>query len=209
MNIEILVHPTQEPLSLADVYGHLRLDPEGSPPEHPLDSLLRAHIVAARQMVEQHTRRSLCEQTLRLSRACFETYDQSAICYRPFFELLRPPLISVESVQYYDVDNTLQTIDPVNYFVSADLVARLYFKSSYTLPLTYSRSDAVQVTYKTGYHAYGGSPIESSAADVPEALKSAMKLHVQMLYDELMPDEQVRVLDAIESILSPYRVHTY
>ena len=39
--------------------------------------------------------------------------------------LLRPPLIEVQSVEYYDADNALQTVDPALYYTVAGFVPNL------------------------------------------------------------------------------------
>ena len=120
MNISVITPPPFEPVSLEDVYGHLRLDVEGSPPTHPDDTQIDSFIAAAREFVEKSTHRSLVTQTLRLSAAGFP------VCALPWgyttllpprfqpphhIYLKHPPVQSVTSVKYYDIDNVLQTVD--------------------------------------------------------------------------------------------------
>jgi uncharacterized phiE125 gp8 family phage protein len=67
MNIITVTPPPFEPVTLAEVYAHLRLEPEGSPATHEDDAMLQRQIATARAYVEQATRRALVLQTLRLS----------------------------------------------------------------------------------------------------------------------------------------------
>lgn len=55
------------------------------------------------------------------------------------------------AVKYYDEDNTLQTIDPINYFVSTRFDT-ITFNRDYSIPATKTRDDAVQIvmTWTTG-----------------------------------------------------------
>lgn len=176
MNLTVVVEPPVEPLSLADMYGQCRLDPEDSPPTHPDDDLLQRCITAARVHCEERTRRAFVQQTIRLS---VDAFPRS--CYS-YIELLRPPLIEVQSVQYYDVDNELQTVDSADYFTTDDLVPRLMFVTTFGFPCTYHRNDAVRITYVVGYPPEG-SPPDDYIANIPATLKQAMLLLAADLYE--------------------------
>ena len=52
MNITTLQEPPFEPVTLADVYRVLKVDADGSPPEHPLDADFLRNITSARRNVE-------------------------------------------------------------------------------------------------------------------------------------------------------------
>jgi len=190
MQVIVTTAPVNEPVSLEEIYDHLRLDAEGSPFEHPLDALLTSQLVPARALVEQHTRRSLMPQTLLLTQAWLT----------PVIALPRPPIASVTSVKYYDAANVLQTIATDQYFLVSSLMPQLQFVEGFAIPQVYKREDTVQVAYQTGY---------ASAGLVPQGIKNAIKLHVQLLYDELAVDEQAASIRAIESILASYRVHSF
>lgn len=213
MNLTTIAAPPFEPVTLQQVYTHLRLDPSGSPLEHADDAMLRGFITTAREHVERETRRSLIQQTLRLSAGAFP-----AICggwrwlerLRAVTEirLLRPPLIRVESVGYYDGDNILQTVDPTDYYVTDDLLPELRFVTGFSAPIPYERPDALRIDYVAGF-APSGSPAttqEEYAANVPQTFKDAILIGVQLLYDNPPPQER----DALErmraAMLQPYRV---
>jgi len=85
-----------------------------------------------------------------------------------FLELPRPPLVSVESIQYYDQTNTLQTLAAEDYRVDvAPRFARISLVGETAVwPHTARRWDAVQIAYTAGY----GDP-----ADVPAAIRLGIK----------------------------------
>src|SRR5688572_13369598 len=105
MNITVVTPPPFEPVTLAQVYDTLKLDPDidnGESPavySHPLDAMLRRQITAARQWVEQETGRALIQQTLRL------TMEGWPYPYGRPLRLYRLPVLSLSSVSYYDGDN--------------------------------------------------------------------------------------------------------
>jgi uncharacterized phiE125 gp8 family phage protein len=202
MNLTVVTPPPFEPVSMEMVYTHLRLDPDGSPLTHPDDDLLREHITTAREFVETGTRRALVQQTLRLSTHAFPIYAGG--CWLSGWrssperiKLIRPPLIRVERVSYYDGENALVDLDPADYFVTDDLVPELRFAAGFAAPAVYNRPDALRIEYVAGYQPFGSPPDETQAAyahNVPSALKNAVLIGVQLLYDNLPQNER----DALE-----------
>jgi uncharacterized phiE125 gp8 family phage protein len=218
MNLTVISPPPFEPVTLAEVYRHLRLTPDhaGSPDEtsHPDDAMLRSQITAAREYVEVATRRALVQQVLRLSHGSFPYYCSGWWpTYRRYTAydrilLRRPPLIRVERVVFSDGDNVDQVIDPVDYYVTDDQVPELRFGTGYSVPTYYDRPDALRVEYVAGY-APGGSPAttqEEYATNVPETLKNAVLLGVQLLYDNLAPADREAIERMRESMLQTYRI---
>lgn len=205
MNIIILTPPPFEPVTLQECYTHLRLDPDGSPPEHPDDAMLRRHIATARGQAEKMTRRAFVQQTIRLVTDRFPSEGRSC-----WIELLRPPLIAVQQVTYHDENNSLQSVDSGNYFTTDDFVPRLQFIDGFTLPCTYRRDDAVRVDYAVGYDPEG-SPATTQAeyaGNVPGEIKDAILLGVQLLYDQLSPEQREQLERARDSLLEGFRVHS-
>lgn len=199
MNITCTVEPAFEPVTLAQVWLHLRLDAEGSPLGTPFDAELTRYITAARQRVEQLTHTAMMEQTLRLSAAGFPASGCGIA--------LRPPVISVTSVQYLDADNALQTLAPSSWYVTDDVVPDLRLTTGAPPPAVYARPDAVRVTYQAGY-AGDGSPSTQAeaAANVPQDLISAVLLGIEMLHANTSPADREALDKAREAICSFYRV---
>lgn len=220
MNLTVITAPPFEPVTLLQVYAHLRLDPdhEGSPGEetHVDDDMLSRMIATARAQVEQMTRRALVQQQIRLSVPAFPraiditcvSDKRPRILMQDRILLHRPPLIRVDSVRYYDGDNALQTVDPASYYATDEQVAELRFVSSFSAPTLYDRPDAVRVDYTAGY-APSGSPSSTQAdyiGNVPQALKDAILLGVQLLYDQTTPADAEKIERMREALVQPYRV---
>ena len=92
------------------------------------------------------------------------------------FRLDLMPIVSIDSIKYYDEGNNLQTFLPGNYSFH-DALGFSYIKLSpdTSWPSTYERDDAVEVTYTAGYGAAGDS--------VPSAIRHAAKLLIGSWYE--------------------------
>lgn len=222
MNLITVVEPIVEPVTLEELYLHLRLDPDGSPPTHPDDELLESQLKSAREQCEAITRRSFVQRTLRLVLPCFPVtrvsfrglglYSDEDDSYeiRPSgIKLLAPPVQSIESISYYDVDNELQFVEEEDYFLSANsFIPTVELIESAIWPDTYRRNDAVLVNYVAGYAA-SGSPPDDYRANIPSSIKEAIKLQVQLLYDEISPEKRVLLEKTVRSLLASNRVNTF
>lgn len=214
MNITTIHEPRFEPVTLAEVYRALKVDADGSPPEHPLDADFERNITSARRDVEKQTRRSLIQQTVRLSMADFpmscnawETSPRWARAPQKI-NLLRPPLILVQSVQYFDAANALQTVDSASYYTTDSEVPELRFVTGFSAPTVYDRPDALRVTYVTGYLGAGSPPSDQAeyAEHVPSELKEAVLVGVQMLQTAVSPQDYELLERMQRSMLYPYIV---
>lgn len=214
VNLTVITEPPFEPVSLAGVYSHLRLDTVGSPETHPDDAKLSRNITTARKQVELMTRRALIQQTLRLSMPSFPVSDDAwAVSSNRHaavrvIRLLRPPIVSVSAVTYYDADNVLQTLSSSDYYITDEQVPELRFVSGFTAPTVYVRPDAVRVAYVAGYAPTNSPPstLEDYAENVPSSLKDAILLGVQLLYDDLRPEDDTMLSQAREALVQPYRI---
>jgi hypothetical protein len=65
-------------------------------------------------------------------------------------ELVRRPVQSVESVEYFDVNGALQTWDPSNYTVACD---KICLNVGNTWPVTDRRQDCIQIAYVAGFES--------------------------------------------------------
>lgn len=200
MQITVVTPPPFEPVTLENVYAHLRLDPIGG--THPDDDMLVRQIRTAREQVEQITRRAIIQQTLMAS--MFEVPTRSG------FELKRPPFVGMVAVTYFDATNTAQPLDPATYYVDdvSDIVPRLVFTG--TRPNVYCRTDAVRVSWVAGYPPAGVAATQADyAANVPASIKDAVLLGVQLLYDELAVDKRTKLETARDALLSSFHVHSF
>ena len=192
MNLTVITPPAYEPVALADAWAHLRLTASGSPLEHPDDDMLTRYIATARREVEHITGRSLVRQRVRLSASGFSR-----------LVLLRPPLISVESVQYYDTARVLQTMAASDWYTTDDLVPELCIIDTAAWPVTSARQDAVRVTYWTGY-AGDSSPDterEEQIANVPKEAIDGILMGLSLLYEAMTPEQRENMERARKAVL--------
>lgn len=220
-NLETIVEPVQEPITLAQVYELMRLDALGSPPSHPHDNLLIGMIRASREWVENYTKRALVQQTVRLVVPTFPRFrilmserqwDDDAYETRSgSIELRRPPLIEVLSIAYYDLQNVQQLVDLEDVVTSkASMVPEIRMKNEHDWPQTYPRRDAVQITYTVGYPP-AGSPTETAnlTDNIPQSIKQAILIGVQLQYDDVTPETRTALENLRVSLLGSYRVYSF
>jgi uncharacterized phiE125 gp8 family phage protein len=159
MYLTRLTAPDTEPLSLDEVKEFCRIDDSDS------DLLLDSFIKTAIELVENTTGKRLISQKWRMDLEKFGI--EIKIPY--------PPLASIDSIDYYDTANILQTLSVEEYEVhgigNIGLVLPTY---GYSFPSVYPREKAVQVSFTCGY---------SNASQMPEALKNAIKTLVYYMYD--------------------------
>lgn len=153
--------PASEPVTLAELKAHARID-------HALeDSLLGLLIAAARERIEDVTRRALIAQEWTL------TLDRFPC--GPIF-LPRPRLIlGTASITYVDVDGESQSVSGFRE-LPGDAGARLVPGFGETWPSARAQPGAVVVTFDAGYG--------SSAGAVPAALRLAIVEEATTRYDQ-------------------------
>lgn len=186
----LVTAPDTEPLTLADAKAHLRYTQSAE------DALIDSLITAARDFVEAVTRRRLITQTWDWQLPAFPAFPVAV----PY-----PPLQSVTGITYRvnEVDTTWAT---ANFRVLARSGMRaprgeIVLTDAAVVPTADSVPDAVTVRVVQGY---GDTP-----ADVPEAIRHAMKLYVA----ELWVQRQITVVGTVtssvqftvEQLLAPYR----
>lgn len=213
MNIIVVTPPPVEPVTDEEAFLQLRLDDSFDPQENIEYAAVMAKVAAAREQCEQFTRRAFVQQTVRMVLPPPARNDRDRQWLSDWREwgpidLLRPPVIEVVSVTYYDENNATQTVDSGLYFVTAGLVPQLCFTADFSNPGVYLREDAIQVEYVVGYPPTTGDPIDYRA-NVPNSIKQAILLEAQMQYDELMPDKRASLEKTRDALLSSYRIHTF
>lgn len=151
--------PVQEPLSVSEAKAHLRID-------HGDEDAYVGHLIqVAREFVETDAELSLMPQTLTLY---LDEFEGDEIYIR------RPPIVSVDSITYYDSNNTQQTLSTSVY--QTDLVGvppEISLKFGQVWPIVYDRENAIAITCTAGY---------TSAANVPAIVKQAMLMLIGHWY---------------------------
>lgn len=188
MGRTISTQPSEEPISLDEAKTHLREDGTDQ------DSLIEGLIIAAREQAEKFTERALCTQSWTLKLDAFPCES--------FIKLPFPPLISVESVKYYDTDGVLQTMSSSDYVVdTTSLFGKIDLAYGASWPTPRDIPNAVVVAFTCGY---GGRNA------VPASIKAAIKLNLSHLYENREAINIGNIVTPIpmayESLLWPYRV---
>lgn len=179
--------PATEPVTVADVKLHARV-------AHAVeDALITTWIAAARKLAEEYQHRAYIQQTWRL---VFDSFPPSC------FDLPRPPLISVDSVKYYDEDGVEATLSASLYTVDTiSEVGRLSLNAGESWPsVTLRPINGVIVEFKAGYGA--------AAADVPASVKNAIYLYCTWMYEN-REAETGTVPQAFFDLLKPDRMAVY
>lgn len=119
-----------------------------------------------------------------------------------------PPLIEVESVKYYDVSDTLQTLSTDDYEVvgiGAFGKARVVLKSGRAWPGLAKRAENVVIRFRAGYVTD-----DSPAGEVPAPILTAIKRQVATMYENretmVINASVTKLPGAVEGLLAPLRV---
>lgn len=143
-SIGVSVAPTFEPVALAHVRSHLRVD--GTTEDGYLGDLL----ASVRARYERDNGLALCTQTL------VQQMDR----FPATIELMRWPVTSIASITYVDGTGASQTVAPSDYL--SDLIsapARIRPAHGRTWPAARDQVNAVAITFTAGYAA-GAAPPE-------------------------------------------------
>jgi uncharacterized phiE125 gp8 family phage protein len=158
MDFKIITDVATEPVTLAEARLQCKVDADDT--SH--DAVLTSLITAARENAEHYTGRALAPRTLEGVLDAFPACGES-------FDLPLPPVTSITSIKYTDVDGAEQTMDSGDYALSA-------YGDSRTVSLAYGASwpstqcvpNAVRVRFITGY------------STCPKAVKAALLLHIEL-----------------------------
>lgn len=158
-SLTISVAPTSEPITAEEQMTWSRVTDAADA------ALIERLIRAARQQCEFVTGRAFLTQT------CVERFE----CFPCEFELARGPVQSVTSIQYFDTGNVERTLSSAYYMTDLySTPAEIELAVGYSWPGTYSRPNAVTLTYVAGWQ---------TTDDVPEGIKIAISLLVDFMFD--------------------------
>jgi len=177
-SIILVTDATTEVLTLAEIKTFLRID------GNDFDSILTPFIKVSRQIGENITGREFVEKEFKLY---LDTFPQ---CNG--IEVKRSKLKSITSIQYYDVNNALQTLSSADYYFTNDAdYSSIYINNDKTFPTTYERKQAVIITFKADY------------PNRPEAIKQACLSVCSYLYENA-GDCVVENNSLFKSLFFPY-----
>jgi len=178
--LKLITAPATEPLTLAEAKAHLRVTHTAS------DGLITNLIKAAREYCEGFQNRQYITAAWEL---WLDAWPDKNCIYIP-----RPPLQSVASVKYYSPDNTEYSMDPADYFVDEKSEpGRLAFAYGKSWPAATLRpAGGIVICFSAGY---------GDAKDVPQKVKQAMLLKVELDFDRHEPAESENLLKAVQRLL--------
>lgn len=186
MTAALISGPALEPVSLADVKAHLRIETDED------DPLIAAAITSARVHVEAVTRRSLIKQNWRIYLADWP--KGRAI------ELPVSPVISVSVITFYDIVGAPTLFAPENWRLEAAanpprIVARLR-------PAAALYDNGIEIDVTAGYGV--------SSIDVPAPLRQAILILVTHWYEHrgmVGHDFAPAIAPAgFDALIAPYKV---
>jgi uncharacterized phiE125 gp8 family phage protein len=204
MSIQLVTPPAEEPVTLIEAKLHLRVDFDDD------DTLIASLITAARQAAETLTGRQLITARWKQVLDCFPGPSLMGVPAGQAFTLpghaillAKAPVQSVVSINYLDMGSVNQTMSALTYTVDAACEpARITPVFGQIWPICLPQIGAVSVTFDAGY---------GTAAQVPEGIKSWIKLRVGSLYahrEEVAALSRGRIdsLPFIDGLLDPYKV---
>lgn len=183
-NFKIITAPTSEPVTASDVKLYTRVLGSAE------DTLINTWIKEAREIAEGYQHRAYITQTIELTYDCFPDDD--------IITLPRCPLVSVNSIKYYDSDNNETTYSSDNYQVdTASTPGRIALNYGVLWPSVTLRSmNGVVINYTAGF---------GDASAVPSAVKDAIYLYCAYKYENRIAEDGT-IPQAFWDILTPDRI---
>jgi uncharacterized phiE125 gp8 family phage protein len=168
---KVTTPPATEPVTLAEARKHLNFTDDDPTDD---DAFIEALIGAARETCEEYRNCAMLEQVITHVLPGFPCVDAVR---NPFGEirLYRPPHISIETIQYWDADNTTQSLTPATDTNFNETLGTISPIVGEDWPATASRPDAVTITYKCGY---------ADADAVPKRFKQAILVTLTSWYEQ-------------------------
>lgn len=185
MTYALIDPPLAEPLTLAEVKAHLRLDGGDE------DALLLSLINTAREFLEGETGLCLIAQSWRLY---LDRWPRGGV-----IPILKSPLQAILSVTVYDADGAGEVSLEDHLLDGAGRPARLWLRD----PPSPSRAvNGIEIDFSAGYGEAG--------TDVPDMLKRAMLIHIGHMFafrGVISADQQpAGVPDGYERLIAPFRM---
>ncbi len=121
--------------------------------------------------------------------------------FKDCIELPLPPTLSVISIEYYDDNDTLQTLASSFYRVieGGSTGDKIIPEESTTYPNTNTRPDAVQITFQAGY--------QDAESPENEAVIETVRLAVSMLVKSWYDNEGSQdIPELVKSLIAPIRL---
>lgn len=167
-SLRIETQPVNEPVTVQDVKGIMRLDSSAD------DTMIAGLITSAREALEKRTGRSLVNKGYV---AYFDRFPQPG----QYLRIPMPPLVSVSAVNYLDQEQASQEWDSDEYIVASEQSPALILpKFPNVYPVAFFMPGSVQVHFTSGYLSGGYGDAESP---IPERFRLAIQQLAMHWYD--------------------------
>lgn len=174
--LQRIIEPTLEPLTLAEVKEHLRVDHDDE------DNVIAIYIRAAREFLEGplgFLGRALVTQSWRLTLDSFPTTITDAAIRIPL-----PPLQSITQIAYDDSAGVEQIIDAADYYVDNQSEPGWVVPSgSLAWPTPIDAINSVRVDFVCGYLGTSNDSPSVVLANIPFNIKAGMLLMIGNMYE--------------------------
>ncbi len=178
--------PAAEPITLAEVKAHLRLD-DGNE-----DAFLASLITTAREHLEREAGLCLISQTWRL---CLDFWPRGGIS-----QIVRYPVRAIQDVTVYDQAGTPHKVSLQDHLLDGEArPARLWLRDQ---PAPGRVMNGIEIEFLAGFGETG--------VDVPDGLKRAMLLHVAHMFAfrgvVSIEQQPAGIPDGYERLIASYRL---
>ncbi len=186
MTYALIVPPAAEPLTLAEVKAHLRLDGAEE------DALVLSLVKAAREFLERETGLCLMAQGWRLY---LDRWPSDGV-----IRILKSPVQTIQTVCVYGLDGEPVQVSLEDHLLDgAGRPARLWLKNT---PVTGRTVNGIEIDFSAGYG--------EAATDVPDTLKRAMLIHIGHMFafrGVVGPaDQPAGIPVGYERLIAPFRM---
>ncbi len=197
MITKIVTAPSVEPVTLTEIKNHLRIDHS----DH--DTMLGNLIQASREWVERICSKALVEQTRAVLYKNWPSDNEFLLPY--------PPIQSVSSVKYTDTSGSTSTMLSDDYEAvidDKDAPGKIVLGYNKTWPTAtlHHIEYPITIEYVCGYEPDETQSPTDYRANIPESIKNAIKLDVELRYDRPPEKYSERLSAVIDILLAPYRV---
>lgn len=178
--------PAAEPLTLAEVKAHLRIDGAEE------DALLASLIRAAREHLERETGLCLILQRWRLY---LDHWPKDGV-----IRLAKCPVQAIQNVTVYDGEGAALDVSLEDHLLDGEgRPARLWLKNP---PSPGRAVNGIEIDFSAGFGEAG--------TDVPDTLKRAVSIHVGHMFafrGAISPEDQpAGIPDGYERLIAPFRL---